>query len=276
MYQFTAPHIFKAIENAVTPAQRKFELILHPVPEKPAKTGVKANDLDEAGAGDRSARRRNEGAVRADLGHAASRRPIRTACFASAYHIKVAVRDGAAFWLSSGNWQSSNQPDVHPFVDNPKPLPAGFQRKYNRDYHAIIKNEKLASIYEFYIKRDFELSAAQAGRRQLCRARPSRPEPDLFVAEEAARTRRVRRTAAIVPAAAAEPRGQRAAAADAGQLCGERAEADPVGHRRASGSRTSTSTSAAPTTTSPNSSCWSERSRTRSTRSSTCASSAAT
>ena len=35
---------------------------------------------------------------------------------ASAYHIKVAVRDGAAIWLSSGNWQSSNQPDVHPFV----------------------------------------------------------------------------------------------------------------------------------------------------------------
>ena len=29
------------------PAGRKFELILHPVPEKPAKSGVKANDLDE-------------------------------------------------------------------------------------------------------------------------------------------------------------------------------------------------------------------------------------
>src|SRR3979411_2755898 len=47
MYQFTAPHIFKAIEDAVTPAKRKFELILHPVPEKPPKSGVKANDLNE-------------------------------------------------------------------------------------------------------------------------------------------------------------------------------------------------------------------------------------
>ena len=47
MYQFTAPHIFTAIEKAVTPAERKFELILHPVPEKPAKNGVKAHDLNE-------------------------------------------------------------------------------------------------------------------------------------------------------------------------------------------------------------------------------------
>ena len=47
MYQFTAPHIFEAVEKAVTPAGRKFELVLHPVPEKPPKTGVKANDLDE-------------------------------------------------------------------------------------------------------------------------------------------------------------------------------------------------------------------------------------
>ncbi|MFX9672955.1 hypothetical protein ABTO96_19410, partial [Acinetobacter baumannii] len=82
--------------------------------------------------------------------------------FASAYHIKVAVRDSSVFWLSSGNWQSSNQPDVHPFADHPKKLPPQFQRKYNRDYHAIIENDKLAKIFEFYIKRDFELSAAQA------------------------------------------------------------------------------------------------------------------
>ena len=67
--------------------------------------------------------------------------------WASAYHIKVAVRDGNTFWLSSGNWQSSNQPDVHPFEPSGK-VPPGFQRKYNRDYHAIIVNDRLASIYD--------------------------------------------------------------------------------------------------------------------------------
>jgi hypothetical protein len=177
MYQFTAPHIFKAIEDAVTPAGRKFELILHPVPEKPRKTGVKANDLDE------------EKQIIPPLQTAMAIRFETTwatlvsnakpnGLFASAYHIKVAVRDSTAFWLSSGNWQSSNQPDVHPFVDRPEPLEAGFQRKYNRDYHAIIKNDKLASIYEFYIKRDFKLSAAEAGEAV------SFAGPDLFVPEE--------------------------------------------------------------------------------------------
>jgi PLD-like domain len=177
MYQFTAPHIFEAIEAAVTPAGRKFELILHPVPEKPAKTGVKADDLDE------------EKDVIPPLEEKMKKRFEQTwatlvskknpdGLFASAYHIKVAVRDGNTFWLSSGNWQSSNQPNVHPFVDHPEKLPPGFQRKYNRDYHAIIANEKLAAIYEFYIKRDFELSAEQAGETVSFAA------PDLFIPEE--------------------------------------------------------------------------------------------
>ena len=177
MYQFTAPHIFKAIEDAVTPAGRKFELILHPVPEKPAKSGVKANDLDEEkeiiDPLEEEMKARFETTWATLLSKANPE-----GLFASAYHIKVAVRDNTAFWLSSGNWQSSNQPDVHPFVDRPKALPAGFQRKYNRDYHAIISNDKLASIYEFYIKRDFELSAAQAGEAVSFAA------PDLFVPEE--------------------------------------------------------------------------------------------
>jgi hypothetical protein len=49
--------------------------------------------------------------------------------WANAYHIKVAVRDGRAGWLSSGNWQSSNQPNVHLFGDGAdpgQPLPDGF------------------------------------------------------------------------------------------------------------------------------------------------------
>ena len=97
--------------------------------------------------------------------------------WASAYHIKVAVRDGSTFWLSSGNWQSSNQPDVHPFTKPPGPLPPSFQRKYNRDYHAIIENKTLASAYETYIKRDYELTKTRAEAESFAL-------PDLFVPEE--------------------------------------------------------------------------------------------
>jgi len=177
MYQFTAPHIFEAVKKAVKPTGRTLELILHPVPEKPPKNGVKANDLNE------------QDEVIEPLESAMKKRFEQTwatlvskahpdGLFASAYHIKVAVRDSTAIWLSSGNWQSSNQPNVHPFGDSPGKLPPQFQRKYNRDYHAIISNKKLADIYEFYIKRDFEESAKQAGEAV------SFVQPDLFVPEE--------------------------------------------------------------------------------------------
>jgi hypothetical protein len=177
MYQFTAPHIFEAIEAAITPAGRQFELVLHPVPEKPPKSGVKANDLNEEDEVieplEKKMKNRFEMAW-ATLVSKANPKGL----WASAYHIKVAVRDGSTVWLSSGNWQSSNQPNVHPFGDHPEKLPAGFQRKFNRDYHAIVDNKKLASIYEEYIKRDFKLAAAQAGETVSFAA------PDLFVPEE--------------------------------------------------------------------------------------------
>ena len=36
--------------------------------------------------------------------------------FPFAYHIKVIVRDGSAFWLSSGNLNNSNEPDLAPLL----------------------------------------------------------------------------------------------------------------------------------------------------------------
>jgi hypothetical protein len=177
MYQFTAPHIFQAVSDAVTPKGREFELVLHPIPEKPPKSGVKANDLDEQDQVIDPLE--SELKDRFEIAWATLKSTAHPdGLWASAYHIKVAVRDGSAVWLSSGNWQSSNQPDVHPFADKPDNLPAGFQRKYNRDYHAIAVNDKLAAIYETYIKRDFELSATQAGQAISFAA------PDLFVPEE--------------------------------------------------------------------------------------------
>jgi hypothetical protein len=177
MYQFTAPHIFKAVKQAVTPAGRTFELVLHPVPEKPPRSGVKAHDLNE-----------KTGVLR-PLSKLLKRRFAMSwatlksnahpdGLWASAYHIKVAVCDGSSVWLSSGNWQSSNQPDIHPFDKGSGQLPAGFQRKYNRDYHAIIDNQELAAAYEIYIKRDYELTKAQAGKAQAFIL------PELFVPVE--------------------------------------------------------------------------------------------
>jgi hypothetical protein len=178
MYQFTAPHIFDAVEAAVSPQGRQFDLVLHPVPEKPPKAGVKAHDLNEEDDVLEPLEKKLKN--RFDMAWATLvSKAHPEGLWASAYHIKVAVRDSGAVWLSSGNWQSSNQPDVHPFAAGAGKLPAGFQRNYNRDYHAVIVNKQLASIYETYIKRDLKLAAAQAGTAESFVA------PDLFVPEEA-------------------------------------------------------------------------------------------
>ena len=180
MYQFTAPHIFKAVEEAVTPGRRRFELVLHPFVEPPTP-GVKAHDLKTKTQVlkplDTEMGRRFEHAWATFKTGA---RP--DGLWATSYHIKVAVRDGKAGWLSSGNWQSSNQPAVHLFGDDAdpnQPLPDGFPGKYNRDYHAVFENATLAAIFEQYIKRDFELCAAQAEQPVEFAA------PDLFVPEAA-------------------------------------------------------------------------------------------
>jgi hypothetical protein len=175
MYQFTAPHIFDAVNSAVSPEGRQFELVLHPVPEKPAHSGVKAHELDEnSGVLDPLEQALGDRFEMAWATLVSKAHP--DGLWASAYHIKVAIRDGNAVWVSSGNWQSSNQPNVHPFQPGAE-VPSGFQRKYDRDYHAIFKNERIASIFEQYIKRDHDLSAAQAGRPI------DFAMPDLFVPE---------------------------------------------------------------------------------------------
>jgi PLD-like domain len=178
MYQFTAPHVFKAVEDAVTPGHRTFELVLHPFVEPPT-AGVKAHDLKTKTEVLKPLD--NEMTDRFDHTWATFKTTKRPdGLWASSYHIKVAVRDGNAGWLSSGNWQSSNQPNVHLFGDDAdpdQPLPDGFPGEYNREYHAIFESETLASIYEQYIRRDFELCAAQAEEPAEFAA------PDLFVPE---------------------------------------------------------------------------------------------
>ncbi|WP_375396927.1 phospholipase D-like domain-containing protein [uncultured Sphingomonas sp.] len=72
--------------------------------------------------------------------------------FASAYHEKVAVRDAASFWLSSGNWSLRSQPNIDPIG-----FPAqarGMYSKGNREWHVIVDDADLAQLFERYIRHD--------------------------------------------------------------------------------------------------------------------------
>jgi len=74
--------------------------------------------------------------------------------FASAYHIKVAVRDHKAFWLSSGNMQSSNQPDIQPAEDAETTF--GPLHSFNREWHVVVENATLATMFEKFILHDLK------------------------------------------------------------------------------------------------------------------------
>jgi hypothetical protein len=102
--------------------------------------------------------------------------------FASAYHEKVAVRDSASFWLSSGNWSLRSQPNIDPIG-----VPAqahGMYSKGNREWHVIVDDVPLAQLFERYIRydRDGSETEMQSGEPgiQLDVEEPLRL-PDLFV-----------------------------------------------------------------------------------------------
>jgi phosphatidylserine/phosphatidylglycerophosphate/cardiolipin synthase-like enzyme len=76
--------------------------------------------------------------------------------FPSAYHIKVAVRDRTAFWLSSGNWNNSNQPDIDPVT---VPADAQQARHGDRDWHVVIEQPQLAGVFEDYIRNDLQIAS---------------------------------------------------------------------------------------------------------------------
>jgi hypothetical protein len=69
--------------------------------------------------------------------------------FPFAYHIKVIVRDNSAIWLSSGNLNNSNQPDL-----------AAPPHTEDRDWHVIIENNQLAELFAAFLNQDFASAAA--------------------------------------------------------------------------------------------------------------------
>jgi hypothetical protein len=149
MYDFTSAHILQTLQASLT-AKKQLKLVLdHPAPDR---------TLDQTDAETRAALTASLGA-RLQFAWALEERDPEAAAwiFPSAYHIKVAVRDGTAFWLSSGNWNNSNQPDIDPVND-----PAGAQatlKSSDRDWHVIIEHPALAALFETYLRNDLAVAS---------------------------------------------------------------------------------------------------------------------
>ena len=75
--------------------------------------------------------------------------------FPSAYHIKVMVRDSNTVWLSSGNLNNSNQPDIDP-IGKPSSQDQATAKSSDRDWHVVIQSAELAKMFEAYLDNDFQ------------------------------------------------------------------------------------------------------------------------
>jgi hypothetical protein len=165
MYDFGAPYIFETIAATMTNADGSFVLNLDR-----KSNPQRADDMTEQEIEDK---------FREALG---DRFEYSTAAvgvlYPTAYHIKVAVRDSKAVWVSSGNFQQSNQPqdDMAKLADAERRRLLG---KRNREWHVVAESPKLAKTFEAYIKYDVK-GAKQADSTRGALAAPF-DLPDLIV-----------------------------------------------------------------------------------------------
>ena len=146
MYDFTAPHVIDGVLAAVRKGRRRLTMVLEA--GESLSSGTKKDDIPEVEMLAEFSR-----TLRARFRHASAATGGQRSPFKSAYHIKVAVRDGQAFWLSSGNWQSSNLPTADPLLHDTSPP---LLSTHNREWHVVVENERLARTFERYLSHDFE------------------------------------------------------------------------------------------------------------------------
>jgi hypothetical protein len=148
LYDFTSAHVLAGVEQAL--AGKQLDMVLdHPAPNPTRdQTDEQTRGSLETALGSST---RMAWALEAADPFAAA------AIFPNAYHIKVAVRDRTSFWLSSGNWNNSNQPDIDP-VHVKTDVPT--TTTCDRDWHVIVDDPGLSATFAAYIEHDLEVAAA--------------------------------------------------------------------------------------------------------------------
>jgi hypothetical protein len=178
MYEFTARHVLDTLVEALQDDGKEMSLILDAGHQQLGSGDVSKDEVVNTLQGELSDRFRFAWAAVGDDSVTS------VAFFRNAYHIKVSVRDGNSFWLSSGNWKRSGQPTIDPF--NP---PAGFdlaafQRRSNREWHVVIHSPALAQLLETYITHDItQAEAVQVPQPNLVQPQPM---PDVFIPDTSA------------------------------------------------------------------------------------------
>jgi phosphatidylserine/phosphatidylglycerophosphate/cardiolipin synthase-like enzyme len=147
MFEFTAPHIVSAVTGAMK--GKALNLVLDD-PDYDTTAREQTNDATLA---------KLQTAVGKGLNFAwaaeTADKHNSIHLFPAAYHIKVAVADSSSFFLSSGNFNSTNQPDIDP-IKNPGDKATNTAAVSDRDWHVIVESPALSATFEKLILRDLQ------------------------------------------------------------------------------------------------------------------------
>jgi phosphatidylserine/phosphatidylglycerophosphate/cardiolipin synthase-like enzyme len=141
MYDFTSAEILADFKNDLT-AAKTLQMVLDDPAPNPTRDQTDWETVQEL---------QQTLGSRARIAWALSRSDhfAKQWSFPYAYHIKVIVRDNSAVWLSSGNLNNSNEPDLnHPPATE------------DRDWHVIIEDAGLAQVFAAYLNFDYRTAAA--------------------------------------------------------------------------------------------------------------------
>lgn len=152
MYDFTSGEILKMVLNDLAPSKTLQMVLDNPAPNA-TRDQTDTQTVNELGQQLGGRAKIMRALVRSD--------PFAAEwMFPYAYHIKVIIRDGSAFWLSSGNLNNSNEPDLS--------SPPQYE---DRDWHVIIEDAGLAKTFGAFLNQDFASATQhQASQPQLLAA----------------------------------------------------------------------------------------------------------
>lgn len=164
LYDFTSAHVLTAVTGSL--AGKQLQLVLDHPPKNPTADQTDADTVDAL----------HQSLPEFTQAWALTRldRDATAWIYPTSYHIKVAVRDSSAVWLSSGNWNNSNQPDIDPLTVQ---ADAQAARHRDRDWHVIIEQPQLAAVFEAFLRNDLSVAAAHNGPPE--QAGPPLPPPSL-------------------------------------------------------------------------------------------------
>ena len=175
MYDFTAPHIEVALKAGLGNAGNLTMTLDHPPGKATREQTIDEtrDDLDVLGR-------------RLSFAWALENHDQKASGFIypNAYHIKVAVRPDNVMWLSSGNWNTTNQPQID--LSN-RDEAISIAKASDRDWHVIAQSPGLSKVFRAYLDTDNTVALQHQAPPPPPTAalRPDEVPPELLALESA-------------------------------------------------------------------------------------------